>query len=356
VGYKPAAPVPVNGGRAGRVVIPASLLKKASMKSKSFRGALMTALATASLSVLAQAAVAAHAPKVAPQAIPPQAKAWLAANAKAKPDQGALQVTAADTLPPSLTVFNAAASVDVGIPGSALVASFKATDDLSGVRSIYAWAYGPSGQYIDVNTYLAVPVTKPTGKMHSNGVPAFLEPGVYTFQGAYIYDTAGNYQYVDGATLATLGKVDFTVKNKKGFDVSKPSIQSGKIVTPRVSLSATHAGTDQPTFAQVTVAATDAGNSALSGVQSANVTFCLLDQSSCFSLSSSSGETVPMAFNASLKLGGQISTTTPQGEYHMHSMMVYDYAGNYLYLYGTQFGGATDFSTYFPSTTITLIP
>lgn len=315
----------------------------------------MTALATASLCALTQAAVAADMSKAGSQAIPPQAKAWLAAHAKAKSAQ---QVTmAADTLPPALTVFNAAASVDVGVPGSALIASFKATDDLSGVRNAYAWAYGPSGQYIDVSTYLAIPVNKPTGKMHSSVVNGFLEPGVYTFQGAYIYDTAGNYQYVDGATLATLGKVDFTVKNKKGFDVSKPSIQSGKIVTPRISLSATHPGTDLPTFAQVTVSATDAGNTALSGVQYANATFCLLDQTSCFSVSSSSGETVPMAFSATVKMGGQITDmATPLGEYHMYSMAVGDYAGNYVYLYGTQFGGVTDFSTYFPSTTITLIP
>jgi hypothetical protein len=335
-------------------VIPALLLKKASMKSKSLRGALMTALAVASLTALAQTAVAADVSKAGAQAIPPQAKAWLAAQAKAKPAQG---VTAVDTLPPVLTVFNAAASVDVGVPGSAMIVSYKATDDLSGVRNVYAWAIGPSGQYIDVSTYLAIPATKPAGKMHSNVVNGFLEPGVYTFQGAYAYDTAGNYQYFDAATLATLGKVTFTVKNKKGFDVSKPSITSGKIVTPRISLSATHPGTALPTFAQVSVSATDAGNTALSGVQYANATFCLLDQTSCFSVSSSSGETVPMAFSATMKMGGQITDmATPLGEYHLYSMTVGDYAGNYLYLYGNQFGGATDFSTYFPSTTITLIP
>jgi hypothetical protein len=322
------------------------------MKSKSLRGALMTALAAASLCNLAQAT---EASKAGPQAVPPQAKAWLAAHAKATSSLQAIAAT--DTLPPALTVFNAAASVDVGVPGSAMVASFKATDDLSGVRQVYAWAYGPSGQYIDVSTSLAIPATKPSGKMHSNGVNGFLEPGVYTFQGGYVYDAAGNYQYVDGATLATLGKVTFTVKNKKGFDVSKPSIQSGKVVTPRISLSARHPGTDQPTFVQVTVSATDAGNTALSGVDYAVATFCLLDQSSCFSVFSNSGETVPMAFNASLKLGGQITDmATPLGEYHLQSMTVSDYAGNYLYLYGTEFGGATDFGTYFPSTTITLVP
>lgn len=332
------------------------------MYSKSLRSALTGALLAAGLCVLAQATPAAQSASFAGtglQAVPSHIRAQIAARASARRASNSQQTAGTlDKLPPTLTAFDALALVDVGVPGSALSVSFKATDDLSGVGWVYAWAYGPSGQMVNVSFAEFVPLTKFGGKMHSNGIPAFLEPGVYTFIGAYIEDFAGNGQNIDGATLATLGKVSFTVKNKKGFDTTPPTLVSGKIVTPRVDLSIPHAGTEyDPAFVQVAVSATDAGNSAVSGVQYASAVFCTIDISACISTVSNSSETDPLASSANLRLGTRVSQDMNQpGDYVLQSVMVVDFAGNSKSWYSTVFGGQTDFSTYFPSTTIKLVP
>jgi hypothetical protein len=327
------------------------------MYSKTFRAALMATVAVAGLWSSAQAAGAAVVGNAAVDAVPPQIRAWLAQQAQLRQTARTQQVADADTVAPRLTAFNAAPSVDVALSSSAMSASFKAVDDVSGVRDGYAWAYGPSGQSISVSFSDFAPSTKLAATMNSTYPFAFLEPGVYTFYAAYVNDFAGNSRYVDTAELAVLGRVSFTVKNKKGFDITPPSLRSGNVLTSRLKLSSTIAGTNFPPVVQMTMVANDTGNTAVAGVHYAIVDFCLRDESSCIYLQNAANESTPTKLQATLRLGGSaMAEINPPGDYHMRSVTLKDFAGNSVRLHSAEFGGSADLNTYFPSTAITLVP
>lgn len=321
------------------------------MQIKSVYRALAVALAVAGLCTAAQA-------QSAPSVVSVQFKDWLAAQPRGMAQSPQAMAVVVDTTPPQLIRFNAIESVDVGVLGAVMQASFKASDDLAGVTSVSALATGPSGQRVQVLFGQAVPSKQLAGTMNSWGsFGPNMEPGTYTFIQGWVFDAAGNYQFVDEAALAALGKVTFEVKNQGGYDKLPPSLVSGTIVTPKVSLVATHPGTSQPKYVQLAIETIDAGNTAVSGLWTAMADFCLPDQSKCLFFSADPNDRHPMSAKASLKLATQIfDKSTPLGEYHIRSISLTDSAGNFQYLKSAEFGGSTDFGTYFPSTTIKLVP
>lgn len=264
---------------------------------------------------------------------------------------------ASDTAPPVLTAFNVPETIDLGPTGSTLSASFKASDDLSGVKQLQATAYGPGGQ-IAVYFVSNAPSTKISGTMHSNGHKPFLTPGVYTYKSVDITDFAGNKRSLDAAELAALGRVSFTLKNDRGYDTVAPSLVRGTILTPVVSLSSHVPGTDLYPVASMKLTAKDAGNNVVSGVRWASVVFCKLNvPERCIYVSNDNIEEEPLVSSATLKLGGSVSPNDyVQGEYHIHSLTLFDFAENHSTMISVNSGGDTDFSSYFPSTTITLVP
>ncbi|HEX5686898.1 MAG TPA: hypothetical protein VFY73_23045 [Ideonella sp.] len=290
--------------------------------------------------------------------LPSHAKAWMLRHAAQQKAARALksQTAGVDTTAPVLTRFESAASVDVTRAMSSISVAVRAADDMSGVRTGWAYASGPSGQLVNVSFFDNLPAKKLSGRMASNEVSPFLEPGTYTFEAAFVGDVAGNYSSLDQASLAALGKATFVVKNTAGFDRTAPALLSGRVSTPHVSLSAKQPGTDLSAYIGLTMEAADTGNSALSGVRNAYVTYCLLDQSNCFNLASDNTGLPRRAGPVTLRLGGQVDPAWAAGEYHLTWVVTVDYAENNQQLYGTDFGGPTDFNAYFPSTTITITP
>lgn len=262
---------------------------------------------------------------------------------------------ALDTTPPVVTKFAGPKSVDVNVSWPGLLATISATDDLSGLRSIMVVAIGPSGQSISA---VSSPwsVTKFSGTIgQGNTLTGFEEPGLYRFSYAFIYDTAGNLEFLDRDELVALGgRTDFTLKNKLGYDGTPPQLVAGKIQTTEASLSDTHPGTTMPPTLTMKLDVSDAGNTALSGVYFANTEFCQADMSHCMYIY---GENQPPGRAATtLTLGNQLDPSTRPGVYHLRSVGARDYANNSIYLMSTLFGGPTDFSAYFQSTTITITP
>lgn len=289
---------------------------------------------------------------------PAQAQALLAKLAS--PQKRFAQPAAAngtlDTTPPVLTKFSATPSVDVNRPMAAVTGSISATDDLSGVSSFVATAIGPSGQtlFLDGYPWAAKKYTATIGQGYT--LTGFEEPGTYTFTYAYLNDVAGNLTYVSQAQLVALGgRTSFTVNNKLGYDRTPPQLLGGKILTPLASLSATHPGTTQPTLLRMSLDLTDTGNTALSGLDTSNAEFCLADESQCFHVHSNREPLRRSAATVTLARYLEPGYHLP-GEYQLRSLGARDYAGNWLYLVSTAFGGTTDFSTTFPSTAITITP
>jgi hypothetical protein len=285
---------------------------------------------------------------------PSEAKAYVLKRVaeQARPGRSA-RADAADVTPPVLTAFNAPAKVKAG---ATLNLRFSATDDVSGIQSLNAYAYNSAGAYIFAGAYGYLPATKL--KSGANGqINPYTAPGDYTFEWAYLYDTAGNYSYLDAAGLAALGNTVVTVTNTTGYDATPPNLVSGTVLTPSLSLSATHPGTTQAAFAGMALRTTDVGNTAVSGLAWVWANFCLQDLSACFSLYGNNFTTGQS--KTTIQLGGQPGNYggQPTGDYLLAGVQLSDNANNYVYLYSTAFGGSTDFSKLFPAgTSIQLTP
>ncbi len=92
---------------------------------------------------------------------------------------------AADTTPPVLTGLESAGTLDLSKADAKCKVTVKATDDLSGVRYLYFYAYGPSGQQIVAYGnpgYPAKSVSVLAGFSNGN---RFIEPGTWSFNYAY---------------------------------------------------------------------------------------------------------------------------------------------------------------------------
>jgi hypothetical protein len=316
--------------------------------------------------ILASAVLTAHAaqptvPSTTAEAllrVPPQHRDWIRRELAQHLSSSAIRSQAAtDTTPPAFTSFNAVSAVDVTIPESRITVAFKASDDLSGVQAGFAWATSPSGHDYQVSFWNNLPATGLSGKMVSTqALSPFMEPGTYTFTGAFVIDVAGNNASFDAFDLAAVGRTTFVVKNKKGFDTTRPTLSSGTVVTPVVSLAALQPGTNQLPFVGIVVKATDSGNTAVAGVWGINARYCQLDGSGCFDLLGTDAVEARQAL-LTMRLGHQLALADKVGEYHLYSVYMFDYAGNSQVYVSTEFQGETDFGAYFASgSTITVVP
>lgn len=308
------------------------------------------ALAVLGLVATAQAGVL---PPAELQKLPPEAqKAYVlkrVAEQRARQAGGSL---ASDTTAPTLTAFVAPATVTAGRP---LRVKVTGTDDLSGVS--YAGFYANNvntGESFSIHDNLEVPSTSVTWSPGTSLSP-YQRAGNYVFNWAYVYDAAGNYSYFEGDALAALGNVAFTVENTQTADTQAPVLVKGKILTPKVSLSATAPGTEEPAYAAVQLSLTDSGEGRTSGIVGASVEFCLPYLGDCFSVSAD--ENTPEASKLTMNLGSRPAWYGVRaGKYTMRSVSIRDFAGNNVYLLNKKYGGSVDFTQYFPSTTLTLQP
>ena len=100
---------------------------------------------------------------------PPRPRlAWMAALltlvAAAAAHAGGEAPVVLDVTPPVLTAFDAGTSLNTAKATPPFSVLVKASDDLSGVRSILFWATGPSGQRIPALVELAYPVKSHEGR------------------------------------------------------------------------------------------------------------------------------------------------------------------------------------------------
>lgn len=268
---------------------------------------------------------------------------------------------ALDLTPPVLTAFDAGTVLNVAKATPPFSVRVKASDDLSGVRTILFWATGPSGQRIPALVELAYPAKNHDGQVGWGGLFAgrLLQPGTWTIDEARVEDLAGNHAEYDHAALAALGNATFTVVNKGKHDAAAPGIGigSGQVLTPLVSLSGLAKGTaNQAPFVGIKVLASDLGSTALAGLAGAEAAFCIAGNNPCIEL-----RATPLGgaqASATLYLGAQVASALGHlpGTYELCELGVWDQAGNATVLDSVACGGSTDFSLYFPSTTITLAP
>ena len=256
-----------------------------------------------------------------------------------------------DVTGPVLTGFNASATLNLDKPAPTFKVAVKATDDLSGVTSLTFYAFGPrglSGQQVAVMTAPGYPMKGLSAAAGIANPNRMLEPGSWKFAWGYGYDAAGNYAYFDEAALEALGNTTFTVVNSGGHDSVAPTLVSGDLLTPSLSLSAVVPGTTvKLPYAKIKVGAADTGNSTLAGVRQVIATFCKVD-APALCLNAGSATYVTGRAKATLYVGTELTAGTATGSYELMKVLVYDHADNVSDYVGTAFGGTTDFSLFFP--------
>jgi len=294
--------------------------------------------------------------------LPPAMRAHLAKRmagkvlpsaAAAKPTETYIKL---DVDAPTLSSFNVAPSVDAGKAHAQLVFDYAVVDDYAGATSISVTLVGPNDQWASTSISLGYPARKLQGQgaLDFDNLAKAGEWMVYTVQ---VSDNAGNSRYYYGSELEAQGsQVRFTVLNKLA-DEAPPMLKSGQIQTPSISLSSRARGTQYgPPLAGVTVRVSDEATAGLSGAHTASATFCPSNGGwGCFTvygINSLRGRR-----DVQMRMDGELySYYNEPGDYVLDAMSLIDFAGNTRTLISVNSGGYTDFSAYFPSTHITVLP
>ncbi len=335
------------------------------MKTKSpLLSAAAAAVALLALSTPAMGAPpAAKKPLMTPELRAAQARAaQLRAEARAARKRMGPQAEPDDVTPPVLTAFKISAQVNLRKRGEQALASWTATDDLSGAYYLYVQLEGPSGQqFAALSRSIAYTDTawSDTAPVSFSGSD-YYEPGNWTATYAYLYDLHGNVAQYDAAALAALGNTVVKVANKT-YDVLPPAAVSGEILTPSVTLSKTPPGlpySQGDDFKMRVTASDSAGGAIVSGLNYLYAVYCRWEADSCsysFGVSASAG--VWGDGTGTCTLGQRLGPGPQTGTYTLYYLQLQDNAGNVKSYVDINHGGDTDFSTLFPGgTTVELLP
>ncbi len=269
-----------------------------------------------------------------------------------------------DTQAPLLQRVDVAGSVNAQSTNQFVTPTITITDDISGVASYVVDFRSPSGMHhVTRAKDITVPRTKVKSEITLGASPfsdppfmKFAEPGTWRIFSLTTTDAAGNARSYNESQLNSIpGVHTFTVTNTGGYDIVAPQLASGTIQTPTVRLSKEPKGTPvgTPPYVNAQVSMTDSGNGVVSGNYIGRLMFCLSGSGSCqpggtntFVMDGTSNRT-GLAAN-SLTVGTQLVTNQALGNYLIYSLEMVDVAGSRRTLSSTDFGGSTDFHSFFP--------
>jgi hypothetical protein len=323
-----------------------------------------------SMTVFGLCALPAHAQTDAMSS--PAADSGSVALAAAKERARALRAHAAgapgriDTTPPQLHGISTTGSVNAAYSNQRITVDLDIRDDLSGVASYYIEYVSPSKHQrvwrlkTVATPLLHVTPTLTIGSPYSDpGFTAFDEPGSWEADYLYVFDAAGNEREYFTNGLANLGYTWFQVTNSSGWDNVPPSFASGTIETPTIKRSKAAKGTKPgtPPYVSANLSVTDSGNGVASGNFAGTFTFCHLDAGqNCDDTLILQGTTNQAGEIANtITVGTQMRADQTLGQYVIKTLDLYDIAGNSIEYKSTQFGGSTNFASYFPQGTTIFI-
>jgi hypothetical protein len=273
----------------------------------------------------------------------------------------------ADSVAPVLHNIFVSGSVNAQQPNQSIIIDMDMTDKSSGIVSYTVELTSPSGSRIISRTK-----TVPTPSQHVTPTltvgsypysdPVFNvydQPGTWRVSSLLVQDAAGNARSYNAAQLQGFGNTAFTVINNGGFDIVPPTFAGGTILTPNVHRSkapkGTRAGT--PPYVSANIELTDSGNGATSGDYEAVLRLCHLDTSGqCDDYLTMQAVTNEVGGQANtMTVGTQMRADQTLGLYVIDDLNLYDVASNHSLYTSTQFGGNTNFSSYFPQGTTIFI-
>lgn len=267
-----------------------------------------------------------------------------------------------DLTNPVLTQFGAGKQLTVGPGFNQLLIGVSATDDLVGLMSVYVSLIGPSGQWVMLS-----PPTLPTSPVYSLPAPTqwsgaiawqpteTVQAGVWRVDSLTLEDYNGNRITYEEAQLAQMGNTRIVVTSP-GSDSQGPALLAGQVMTPRLSVSRTIPGSNgQAQYVRINLNAQDVG---LAGLRQASVRLCIAGDRDChydmYLRGDASGERGSKA--VMVEVARQLPWEQLAGTYEIREVSLLDQAGNQTFLTSRTYGGNTDFTTLFPTTTLKVKP
>lgn len=268
-----------------------------------------------------------------------------------------------DLTPPVLKSIRTTGSVNALRSDQFVTVTLDMTDDLSGITYYRVKFESPSGrQFVLREKNAATPLLEATPVLEVGATPygdwtfgRFAEPGIWRATQVYVSDADNNGTNYDADQLPAFGSTTFTVTNAGGYDIEPPTLKSGTIDTPTISLSTAPNGTRPGTlpFASMQMLVSDTGDGAVSGMQYAAMMFCwydtIVDCGANFTLEGITNHAGVR--NATVTAGTQMQRQQAPGHYVLVLATLQDNAGNTAQYISSLFGGDTDFSKLFPGGT-----
>lgn len=274
-----------------------------------------------------------------------------------------------DATPPAVTQLNVAGSLDLNQPMQLVRVKLSATDDVSGLNAAWLTFRSPSGTHqtsvsADLVAHglsaksVVLSVAMGTGA-NGVGVLPWAEAGRWQLAELTLHDMAGNTRTYGPSEIEAAGWASqFDVVNPH-MDTRPPVINSGQILTPVVALSDRVPGTSLPPLVRVSLDVIDKGNTAISGLQQAELRLCRLG-TAC-----ATQDSVDLLYYGA-EQGAERSTVLMRGlldpthqnpgDYVIATLRLYDWAGQTTWMATKDQGGKTNFLKYFPSVTVTILP
>ncbi|HSI48816.1 MAG TPA: hypothetical protein VLA61_11130 [Ideonella sp.] len=323
----------------------------------------MTVSRSTSLALAAAAALIggqAVAARPLPAAMQSPAQRMAAIQQQASQQHAAAQAAGtADNTAPVLTRFSLVGDVNAQSVNPKEDLDVTMSDEMSGLTTYIINLKGPSGQMVQrVETMYGQ--MKVDGRISIGaqllGTPSFSrfsEPGTWQVDSVFLSDGNFNMKMYWPEDIATLGgRTSFAVKNTKGYDITPPTLTSGSVETPKLSLSTPPAGTPVGTlpYASVKLGTADSGNGAVAGVLEAIVELCLANQfADCVDTIELHGHVGQVGQDAAtFRALAQLRSDQTPGVYQILNVFVIDSAQNNVLLQSDKLGGGDDLSKYFP--------
>lgn len=287
-----------------------------------------------------------------------------------------------DATPPVLNSISVAGTPNMTMSNPSVTVTLDISDDLTGFTAGVIVLQSPDGRQVAQEIYeggAPLHVVHKEQMGYSRGgaysptstdvFDHWSQPGTWTVSAVYLSDAAGNAVWYDAGQLAALGGTGFTVLNAK-YDGITPALVSGRILTPKVSLSA---GSDHGVpLVKTQVTMTDSGSGSTAGVDYVALYYCLPPVDADGTCSDyvqtyahlgvpSTGAhatvtTSDIAYSWILNPDGTAKLATP-GTYQLVIVQLISpdgfSSGSWT---STLVGGPDDLSAYFPSTALTITP
>lgn len=265
---------------------------------------------------------------------------------------------ALDTIAPSINLMRLPAQWDMMQARNQIPLRIWASDDMSGLLSVGAALEGPTGQLVWLDD-VQLPAPPNWAGVLAWNPDRLVAPGAWKINYVRVSDANFNSKTYSGDELNSFRNTQTRISNQQ-YDAQAPQFISGQVTTPQLSLSRVIPGSNgHAQFVALRVRAQDVNpGGQASGLGAVSARLCVVGDRDChysmYVVGSGDGERTgaPMDMDVAAPLPWDLLPAT----YEIREVSLLDNAGNQTFLTSAAYGGNTDFTKLFPTTTVKIKP